>query len=780
MVSPQHSSAQDFSRLQANADRVTRQAEEFARCLDKFVGSKADADSQQTWKNAQAMLKTFQRNAEDRAKSVSSHRRSRSSSKSRSAPPDSESLNHTDTEQYQQEANLWELLSEITQIQSPTNQANISHRQSKAFQGLNRYSSDSERWDAFLHADDYAQEATTIISWLQRTADASGLSIEDLTQDLRYRAERGDGIWSSGWLYTRETIKGQKRLRSYSQYIDPKEHPEITVPRKTDGVGLVTQLDPDAALRQTRERCEEDNFHEAANWVSCWELLRRGKNWSYVRDYWAQRHEEWHSASILGEFPISDSENAGDNLNWMKSYGSGRVWTLTCRALSGDDGIDSYEAAVYALLSSDIDRSMRVCQSVDDYLFVLLTASVLERYDRFCRTLDTRLQNPTVKIKNSYDPTPATESYERIRTWINNLRLSEKTKAEVSEPLKAIQAALICRNHGDFFATQGQSTAKVHQTKSGLNIFHVDPSSIAERMIIDATNDPENMRTLVHVQLILQALGYFRNESRIQYMDNNIISYMLWLQREGKVELIPLYASCLSPENAALALGQILVSVTEEKERDLIVGLLRKYNIPLPSVLAIMFKQMCPSYADEIDISRFCHVPVLGNGDTQHPRQLKIRTGITTEELTSAERNLIHCLEWHRWVDISAWDQCCSFATALIKRFVFHGRLSAARALVDQAGLQDLSIQVVQVDLSLEESSAEVSEADQSPVKRSPRAQPTNIGEASLDVQLMRHQAQTWRELEVLTLILLAFEEWAEVAEQTEQCVPNPFFFLIW
>lgn len=776
MASPRLSANQDLSQLEITADRVTRQAEQFARSLDKFVASKPDARSERTWRDAQSMLKTFQSNAQSNAKSAPSNRQSRSSSKGHSKSRSS-SRNNSDAHHFREEAETWELLNEVVQLQSPMNQANVVRHQSKALHGLSRYSSDPERWDAFLLADGYAQEAVAIILWLQRTADASGASIEDLTQDLRYRSERGDGIWSSGWLYTRETIKGYKRLRSWSRSIDLEERQDINISRKTDGASLVTQLDPDAALRQNRERCEEDNFHEAANWQSCWELLRRGKSWSYVRDYWAQRHEEWHSASLLGELPGNDTETPGESLSWMKAYGSGRMWTLTCRALSGEDGIDSHEAAVYALLSSDFDRSKRVCHTVDDFLFALLTSLVLERYDRFCRALDMKLQTPTAKTKNSYEPAPTKECYDRLRTCVTNLRLRERIGTGVSEPLKMIQIAVACKNYSDFFARQGRSTAKLNQANNNPNAFTIDPSSVPEVSAIDTDGDPESMRTLVHVQLVLQALGYFDGEQeQVDFMDNNIISYMLWLQKVGKVELIPLYASRLSLRNTALALGPILVNVTTPKEREIIVGLLRKYEISLPNVLAVMFEQLYPDRSVEVAVSQLRQVNIFGNRDPQHPRQLTIRTGTITGELSSEEHNLIRCLEWHRWIDVSAWDQCCLFATIAIKYFILQGRLSAARALLDQAGLQELSCHVVQVDLSQDESSAEASEAEQSPAKRSLPAQHETSGEMSLDVQLMKNQAQTWKELEELILILSAFEDWAEVVEQTEEYVSRPVY----
>lgn len=771
MSSPTRSTTQDISQLQSTADRVTRQAEDFAKCLDKFVMSRPNKVSTEAWKGAHSTLKTFQRNAQARANSLSNSGHSRSPAGRHSARSTTNTRIKPEALHCQQEADLWELLSETISLQSPSNQTSVAERQRKAFFGLNRYSSDSDKWEAFLATDGYAQEAVAILSWLQRTADTTGPPIEALTKDLRFRSERGDGIWASGWLYTKETIKGQKRLWEWSQYVEPKERHELQMSRKTDDADLVTQLDPDASLRQARQRCDEDDFYEAANWLSCWELLRRGKSWSYLRDYWAERHEEWRSASVLGDLPSNDVTNAEEGLTWMRAYGSGRMWTLTCRALSEQDGIDSYEAAVYALLSSDTDRSMRVCQTFDDYLFVLLNSLVLERYDRFCRALDTKLQNPMAKAKSDYEPVVASESHEKVRLLINKLILNEKTRSQSSEPLKMIQAALVCKDYGEFFATQGKAAAKVYQTNKSQDPFYNDVTAISQKAAIDVVKSPEPMLILIHVQLILQKLGYFdADDQRLRLLDNNIVAYMMWLQNEGKIEAIPLYASCLSPPAAASALGQILISVTAVEERDLIVGLLRKYEIPLPGVLAVMFEQLCPDHASEIDISQFCQVSVTEYGDPQHPRQLKVRTGITTSDITVEERNLIHCLEWHGWINGDAWDQCCLIATTLLKRFIFYGRLSAAWVLIEQASLARMSSRILHVDLSEDESPTDTSESE-SPSKRSPSGHLEKLVAQPIDIQLMKKQATTWRELEELVYMLSALEAWAVVAEQTEEFV---------
>ncbi|KAL9624894.1 MAG: hypothetical protein Q9160_000941 [Pyrenula sp. 1 TL-2023] len=774
MPSPTRSTTQDIAQLQSTAERVTRQAEDFAKCLDKFVMSRPSKVSTEAWKGAHSTLKTFQKNAQARANSLSNNGPSRSPARKHSARSAANSRIKPDAQHCHQEADLWELLSGTISLQSPGNQASVAEHQSKAFLGLNRYSSDSDRWDAFLETDGYAQEAVAILSWLQRTADTAGLPIEALTEDLRFRSERGDGIWASGWLYTKETIKGQKRLWEWSRYVEPKERHELQMSQKTDGADLVTQLDPDAALRQARQRCEEDDFYEAANWLSCWELLRRGKSWSYLRDYWAERHEDWRSASILGDLPFSELTDAEEGLTWMRAYGSERMWTLTCRALAEQDGIDSYEAAVYALLSSDTDRSMRVCQTFDDYLFVLLNSLVLERYDRFCRTLDAKLQNPMIKAKSTYEPIIARESYEKVRLLINKLALNEKTRSQTSEPLKMIQATLVCKDYGDFFATQGKAAAKVYQTNKSPSPFYDDLSAISQKAAMDVVRSPESMLILVHAQLILQKLGYFDGDNqRRRFLDNNIVAHMMWLQNEGKIEAIPLYASCLSPPAAASALGQILTSVTAEGERDLIVGLLRKYEIPLPDVLTVMFEQLCPDHASDIDISQFCQVSVTEYGDPQHPRQLKVRTGITTADITDEERNLIHCLEWHGWVNGDAWDQCCMIATTLLKRFIFHGRLSAAWFLIEQASLSRLSLRILHVDLCEDESPTDTSESE-SPAKRSPATHQENLTAQPMDIQLIKKQATTWRELEELAYVLSALEAWAVVAEQTEEHRNDP------
>ena len=137
----------------------------------------------------------------------------------------------------------------------------------------------------FFDADPVFRELVIVLQWLRRYAP--GPTVDDIENNGFYRSDRG-------WMYTKEVIKGNKRLRGGRHISLPNGFMSKSAARNT-----VTELDPDAPSRQRALLEEEDEAWEKYLMKLVWGFLRKGQ-FSNARDLCADAGEFWRAASITG------------------------------------------------------------------------------------------------------------------------------------------------------------------------------------------------------------------------------------------------------------------------------------------------------------------------------------------------------------------------------------------------------------------------------------------------------------------------------------------------
>ena len=781
-------SAQELLQpLQQTADRVSRQVEEFAKCLDKFNESRAPTD-QSLWDDAEILLNKYKGISMARRKHItSSLQGSRSSSRSRRSLGDSEN----EVQQVQLEVDLWALMGSLLGCKSPKARINTESAQETAMEGLHRYSTDLEIWTAFISSDSFAQESQEILDWLQQTAKASKTSIDDVVAPLTKQAQRGDGIWSAGWLFTKMAIKTQKRSRAWAKPLDPASAGiQNTHLRVSDSKGLVAQMDPDA---RTREGCVlelQDEFHEQAAWQACWETLRRGMNLEDCQSWWSERKEVWRAVSTRG---VGLDSNKNKSSPWLRiiNLASNSEWFMRCKALSKDGVISNpYEAAVYGLISGDHDASHKACEPIDDHLFAYFNTMLIQRYQEFVRAYRHNLEK---HHRGSY--TPSQSGYESIKSYLAYAETADPTRVESRGPHKAIEAAVVSDSFDTFFARQGQALARTPDPDGTFAdlLIHEEGSSPSEAAQATAEN-PDSLRMIVHLQLLLQSLGRVSEPSQkgLNAMENNIAAYLGWLQHEGKFALTPLYASKLSPSRAARSMGAIAVDISDTAERNLLVKLMKQYKINVPDVLDVQFEF---SNAELLALfetkgAKLKPMKITEYAGSGKPKSIKVSSQFMGDNLEPSEERAVQSLQWYQFADKQEWGRACFNASALYKMYIFQGRLAAAKALAVNAPLAEISKLALGMNLSDSESLVRTPDEDveMDGIPLEERAQPISptrkrSGPKKTEVhpltapgitrETLAAKAQTWRELEQLMTAMDMLEVWSEYAEQTEKCVVN-------
>ncbi|KAI9038731.1 nucleoporin Nup84/Nup107 family protein [Aspergillus affinis] len=771
--------------LRRTADRVTRQIEAFADKLDRFKQQGSRADEFGSYQAAYQLVKNYQTIAQDAINDISKQSTLRRAKLGWNSNRANGSAHDPKTEEELQrlhlEANTWQLLLNLISINDPPSIASAKQAQETAFQKLHRYSSDREIWEQFLEADHYALECVIIMKWLELTAKSSAQDIDSVMTELEKQAERGEGLWTHGWLYTKEAIKGQKRLRAWPQPLEPND-PGIATSllnsEKTEP--LITQLDPDAITRQKHGLQKQDQYHERATWMACWKMLRQGEDWTRIREWAQARLENWRAVSLCGSSvdkkAHSERTPVDDSATRMMNCRSQNTWRAACSALARNQHAEDFERAVYGLLSGETEAAFKVSQNWDDYIYVYFNKVVLSRYQGFCKQFQRKLTySPTTPV--AFVPEPA--GYGDVHKFVLYTKGNERVGVEARNPYRTIQAAIISKGYDNFFHSLAKAVSQAATTKSEITTFVPDLSPInVEDSLLIAAEDGDALRIATHLYVIANSLGNVRTDTQFSDVAAvNVIGYIANLEEAGLVDLIPSYASLLPRNMAHSVLGQVLIEVVDPQERKLLVRLMDKHAIDIEAVLQDQWNWISDSVSSvEHKRSRNTYPKVVIRKDGV--RELApVKKDLIGTDLSGADERIIRSLEWLRYVD-GQWGRICHLGAQLYKQFYLSGKFAAARELTHRMGLSDVSrelfgFDVTEFPVNIIDGLDSIIEPT-SPTKRlfgSHRRSrsATNGVPSSGETNILIQQSRLMRELEELVLGFEALEAFANTYDKIDK-----------
>lgn len=698
--------------LQSTANRVGRQVERFAEVLDR-QSIKNPQNDQKDCGQVLPLIRGYKRIAQEtvaqlkrihapdqHGQTSKSWRHRLRSSSGPSSPRSSlrdENIDQglqtsiEDLKRWQGEEQTWDLLSLMLRVEYPVLSPEL--QKSEVDEGIPRpnmdlniqnYSSEKELWARFLAEDDLAWERHTVVEWLRRCADTSEEDIDVVIKDLEHDADRGSGLWAHSWLYTKEAIKRQKRLRSWPQPLDPNAPGiDTSIIAADQSKGLVTQLDPDAITRQARTLEVKDHSFEKAMWLACWEMIRRGKSWDYVQSWCRDRVEGWRAIIILGDprFGGQNQEVPGADRSLTAYWQSRALWRKTCAVAAKSGGVDKYENAVYGALSGYLPSTKTVCNSWNDYLFAHYNSFLLRQFDRYVSSnfperLPTALVEKYGCYKVSMGGGQRAQSGNQI---VQKMKTLARTGKEAREPMKMLQGSLIAKAFDNFVCTQGiQLSRFANQTERSKSLPKVVSSQLEGAVVANiTTDDHELLRIITHILFIFQDLGLSRgNDNQRTAMENFVVAYIDYLSKAGKQQLIPLYASRLSPRRAMSCLGRQLPAIRNHAERQTMMRLMKQYGIDVPGALGMQLSLIiADNPAPGANNTTFPKLNLLESTKDRKGLAHQIKAGFMGGTLTVDEQDLINGFEWYLLLD-GHWRQTMAIGAILYKHFL---RVSALR-----------------------------------------------------------------------------------------------------
>ncbi|KAL6718056.1 Nucleoporin nup84 [Lecanora helva] len=794
--------------LQATADRVGRQVEQFAENLDR-LSVKKKKDARRDCSAVLPLINAYQKvsretvehletmHAPEKRKQLSKRMRRTLRSSSGRTTPGPNGVDHgqedgtmtsvDDLKYWEQEEQTWELLGLMLQAKYPA-PASTKPQSKQGVDALrpknlhiHHYSSEKDVWQSFLATNDQAWERRMVLKWLQDSANKSGQEIEQVVEELESGADRGSGLWAHSWLYSKEAIKGQKRLRSWPKALEPDSpglNTSLLNVEKTQA--LITQLDPDAITRQVRSLEKQDQFFERAMWLACWEMTRRGKDWAYIREWCEQRVENWRAIAMHGD-PPGIILHASGVVNWQ----SRALWRKTCALAAKEGGIDEYESAVYGVLSGYLPSVLHVSRSWDDHLFAHYNSYLLYSFDNYVKdNFADRVLNAMTDQHSSFNfSTFGGQREQSGIQLVEKLKHLDSTKNEARTPIKMLQGSLIAGTFDDFVFRHGARLAKSANADNRSKILAPMSEGILEHAVTAdlRMTDHDLLRLITHVILIHQDLGFdFGTVDRRHAMENIIVAYIDYLGKAGKQQLLPLYAARLSPQRSITCLGRQLPSILDRGERQTFMRLMTQEGIDVPSVLStqlIMIIADTPT-PDSKSGPSFPNLRILepANKDNVIPRQ--IHNNFIGDSVSGDQQDLIRGFEWYLLLD-GHWRETMMVGTVIYKHLLRSHALAAARRLSQIVTFSTVSLNKTKsilgnsMDLNRNEES---DDEDEDPHgislgsnlrhgRSQQRRRSSSVRRVREERNLMLEQASTFRDLEHLFATLDAMEEWAALAK---------------
>lgn len=755
--------------LREAANRVGKEVERFAEVLDHYNPLKATNDVEKK-EMAFDLIEEFHDIALEAARRIREEQRARTYGGHKAfvrrrmeiVDPDAMDEDETDEDapvkaatrttpedldRWEKEARTWDLLHRMATLQhSPPEPVPINH--------LHRYSPESEVWEAFLTNDTLGLERCAVLQWLKDTANESGEDINNLVQDLQQNAERGD-ITAHGWLHTKEAIKKQKRLHAWPYILDHTSPDVQRIHKNQSGTEpLISQLDPDAPLRQSRKLEAPDEYFERSIWRGCYELLRRGKSGREIQDWCQERQEVWRAVSMSGLPDVVMASQDG-----VVDTKSKALWRRMCFALAKREVADPYESAVYGILSGDYHSVPEVCRTRDDYLFAHFNALVRSQYENYV------LQNFPARIPRDVlqlDVFDASAFYGEPKTvaarTVEMVNRIEGLEKEIQQPIKHIQGVLIAQKFRQYIIQQGLALSAASNDRSSTALIkplerRPERSSTAVPYV--KSTDFDGLRLLTHMILAHKSFGMkYGSEEDAYAIENIIVAYISLLRLSGKEELIPLYAAQLSEDRAYATLSRVLLDVTDIGQRGDLIKLMMELGLDVQKFVKLQFEYVMSDYPDVqgYPASTFRIV----EDDKMPVTELvpQVKPDFMAADLERPEELMVSAFEWFLEVN-GMWSETLNTGVMIYKRLFKQGKLAAARYLAQKMPVHLIVQNKTPVWLGKEYDLAELMSVE---LEEEEEGEPTE--QANL-ARFMAIEAKPYMDLETLINAIGYFEDMA-------------------
>ncbi|TKC46995.1 hypothetical protein EI555_007699 [Monodon monoceros] len=210
--------------------------------------------------------------------------------------------------------------------------------------------------EALFQRDSLVRQSQLVVDWLESIAKDE---IGDFSDNIEFYAKEN----------TLHTLK-QRQLSSYIGSVRP----------------LVTELDPDAPIRQKMPLDDLDREDEVRLLKYLFTLIRAGMTEEAQR-LCKRCGQAWRAATLEGWKLYHDPNvNGGTELEHVEGNPYRCIWKISCWRMAEDELFNRYERAIYAALSGNLKQLLPVCDTWEDTVWAYFRVMVDSLVEQEIRT----------------------------------------------------------------------------------------------------------------------------------------------------------------------------------------------------------------------------------------------------------------------------------------------------------------------------------------------------------------------------------------------------------
>uniref|UniRef100_A0A9J7XC30 Nuclear pore complex protein n=1 Tax=Cyprinus carpio carpio TaxID=630221 RepID=A0A9J7XC30_CYPCA len=204
--------------------------------------------------------------------------------------------------------------------------------------------------EQFFQKGNVVRQSQLVVDWLESIAKDE---IGDFSDNIEYYAK------SVYWENTLHTLK-LRRNQSSGGFSRP----------------LVTELDPDAPIRQKRPLADLDREDDTRLLKNLFNLIRAGMT-DEAQRLCKRCGQAWRAATLEGWKLYHDPNiNGGGELQAVEGNPHRSVWKVCCWRMAEEEQFNKYERAIYAALSGNLKQLLPVCESWEDTVWAYFRVMV--------------------------------------------------------------------------------------------------------------------------------------------------------------------------------------------------------------------------------------------------------------------------------------------------------------------------------------------------------------------------------------------------------------------
>uniref|UniRef100_A0A8C1SZK0 Nuclear pore complex protein n=1 Tax=Cyprinus carpio TaxID=7962 RepID=A0A8C1SZK0_CYPCA len=427
---------------------------------------------------------------------------------------------------------------------------------------INHFILEKAVMEQFFQKGNVVRQSQLVVDWLESIAKDE---IGDFSDNIEYYAK------SVYWENTLHTLK-LRRNQSSGGFSRP----------------LVTELDPDAPIRQKRPLADLDREDDTRLLKNLFNLIRAGMT-DEAQRLCKRCGQAWRAATLEGWKLYHDPNiNGGGELQAVEGNPHRSVWKVCCWRMAEEEQFNKYERAIYAALSGNLKQLLPVCESWEDTVwayFRVMVDTLVEQ--EICSSglgseeleeLPREFLETNWTLEKVFEELQATESK----------RVLDATKEHYHLIQKLVILGDLDGLLEEFSDWLGRSTAL--------------PAHL--------------LRFMSHLVLFYRSLGMQLKE---EVCVDVLKAYISLLVKEKQVDLIAFYVSHLPADMAVSQYAQFLEEVTETEQRKHCLELATQAGLDVAAITKTVVETI-----RERDTDEFAHhdlTPALDTATTVEDQQ---------------------------------------------------------------------------------------------------------------------------------------------------------------